>query len=164
MATAAPKAATAQGRGKSRKKFFMVLGVAVVLLGGGGGACAWYLARNNSSRIEGEKYETPKPPLFVALEPFTVNLQPEIGEQYLQVGLTLKVEDEAHIALLKLHMPEVRSRLLMLLSSKKSSEISTSEGKRKLSDEIIAQVKEPLAVNSPPQSVSGVFFTSFVIQ
>ena len=164
MAIAAPKAATAQGGGKSRKKFFMVLGVAVVLLGGGGGACAWYLVRNNSSHIEGEKYETPKPPLFVALEPFTVNLQPEIGEQYLQVGLTLKVEDEANIALLKLHMPEVRSRLLMLLSSKKSSEISTSEGKRKLSDEIIAQVKEPLAVNSPPQSVSGVFFTSFVIQ
>lgn len=164
MATAAPKAATAQGGGKSRKKFFMVLGVAVVLLGGGGGACAWYLARNNSSHIEGEKYETPKPPLFLALEPFTVNLQPETGEQYLQVGLTLKVEDQTQIELLKLHMPEVRSRLLMLLSSKKSSEISTSEGKRKLSDEIIAQVKEPLAVNSPPQSVSGVFFTSFVIQ
>ncbi len=34
-------------------------------------------------------------------------------------------------------MPQVRSRLLMVLSSKKASELLTSEGKRNLTDEII---------------------------
>jgi flagellar FliL protein len=164
MARPVPKVGTSQVGGKSRKKLLMLVGAAILLLAGAGGAFAWYLARNGSTHIGGEKYETPKPPLFVTLEPFTVNLQPESGEQYLQVGLTLKVEEQAQIDLLKLHMPEVRSRLLMLLSSKKSSEISTPDGKRRLSDEIIAQVREPLTVGSSPQTVSGVYFTAFVIQ
>jgi flagellar FliL protein len=98
------------------------------------------------------------------LETFTVNLQGGGGEQYLQVGLTLKVDDQAQIDLIKLHMPEVRSRLLMLLSSKKSTDVLTPEGKMKLSDEIIAHLREPLSPNNPPPGVSGVFFTSFVVQ
>jgi len=164
MAKPTPKAAADEaGTGKSRKKLLMVLGVVLVLLGGGG-AGAWYLTRGGGAHSEQEKEDAAKAPLFLALEPFTVNLQDETEEQYLQVGLTLKVDDEAQIDLLKLHMPEVRSRLLMLLSSKKGAEILTPEGKRKLSDEIIAQVKEPFRANSPPQAVSGVFFTSFVVQ
>jgi flagellar FliL protein len=164
MAKPAPKAPTAPAAVKSRKKLYIMLGVAVVHLGGGGGAGAWYLSRANPSQAEGGKHENPKPPIFVPLESFTVNLQPDEGEQYLQVGLTLKVEDQAQVDMLKLHMPEVRSRLLMLLSSKKGSEISTPDGKRKLSEEIIAQTRAPLATNRAPQSVSDVFFTSFVIQ
>ena len=162
MAKPTPKAAADEaGTGKSRKKLLMVLGVVLVLLGGGG-AGAWYLTRGGGGHSEQE--DAARAPLFFALEPFTVNLQDETEEQYLQVGLTLKVDDEAQIDLLKLHMPELRSRLLMLLSSKKATEILTPEGKRKLSDEIIAQVKEPFRANSPPQAVSGVFFTSFVVQ
>ena len=165
MAKPTPKAAADEaGTGKSRKKLLIVLGAVLVLLGAGGGAAAWYVTRNGGAHSEQEKEDAAKAPLFLALEPFTVNLQDETEEQYLQVGLTLKVDDEAQIDLLKLHMPEVRSRLLMLLSSKKGAEILTPEGKRKLSDEIIAQVKEPFRANSPPQAVSGVFFTSFVVQ
>jgi flagellar FliL protein len=165
MARPTPKASGTDAVGaKSRTKIWMMLGVIALLLGGGGGAGAWYLTRSGPGHQDPDKAETPRPPLFLALDPFTVNLQEESGEQYLQVGLTLKVDDQGQIDLLKLHMPEVRSRLLMLLSSKKGSEILTPEGKRRLSDEIIAQVKQPLTLNGPPQGVSAVFFTSFVIQ
>jgi flagellar FliL protein len=61
-------------------------------------------------------------------------------------------------------MPLVRSRLLLLLSSKKASELSTVEGKKKLADEIIAQVKQPFTPQGGSTAISGVFFTSFVIQ
>ena len=44
--------------------------------------------------------------------------------------MTLQVPDEEQANLLKLNMPQVRSRLLMLLSSKDTAEILTSEGKK----------------------------------
>ena len=99
------------------------------------------------------------------IDPFTVNLTPgEGGDQYLQVALTLQVADQAQVDRLKLYMPQVRSRILLLLSSKKASEISSVEGKKKLSAEIIAQINLPFTPQSERQSVSDVFFTSFVIQ
>jgi flagellar FliL protein len=152
------------GARKSRKKVLMVLGAMLVLLSSVGGAGAWFLSGSRNGHAGSENAGPEKAPLFLPLENFTVNLQGETGDQYLQVGLTLKLDDQAQIDLLKLHMPEVRSRLLMLLSSKKGSEILTPEGKKKLADEIIAQVRQPLTVNSAPQGVSAVFFTSFVVQ
>ena len=103
-------------------------------------------------------------PVFVPIEPFTVNLQPENGEQYLQLSFSLQMESPAQVELIKQNMPKVRSRLLMLLSSKKSSELTTSEGKQQLAAEIIGQIKQPFAADGPQQEVMEVLFTSFIIQ
>jgi len=151
----------------SKKKLFLVVGSAALVLFGGGVAATWYFTSHGSEHENERKVakaEPAKPPIFVNLEPFTVNLQPEVGDQYLQITLTLQVKEQSQVDIIKLQMPQVRSRLLMLLSSKKASEISSLEGKKKLSDEIIAQVNLPFASQAAPQSVSGVFFTSFIIQ
>lgn len=148
---------------KSKKKLFLMLGALLLAAGGGGGA--WYFM--GSAPSDGSapvKQAPPQPPVFIAMEPFTVNLQPEAGEQYLQVQFTVQVTDEKQVEQLKLYMPLVRSRLLLLLSSKKPSELSTPEGKKRLQDEIVAAIKQPFTPQSPPQGVTGVFFTSFVIQ
>ena len=110
------------------------------------------------------KHEVAKPPVFLPLESFTVNLQPEGADQYLQIALTVQVADPAQVELIKLNMPQIRSRLLLLLSSKKASEISTTAGKTALTKEIIEQIKMPFSANAKPQEVPGVFFTSFIIQ
>ena len=148
---------------KSKKKLFLILGLLLLVLGGGGGAF-FFLGSDSAELGAAAKHEPPKPPVFVQMEPFTVNLQQEAGEQYLQVQFTLQVADQAQVELIKLYMPLVRSRLLLLLSSKKASELTSAEGKKKLQDEIIAAIKQPFAPQSPPQGVTGVFFTSFVIQ
>jgi flagellar protein FliL len=146
---------------KSKKKLILMLGAVLLIAAGGGGA--WFFM---GGKPEGAvaKQEPLKPPVFIAMDPFTVNLQPEAGEQYLQVQFTLQVADEKQVELIKLYMPLVRSRLLLLLSSKKPSELSTPEGKKHLQDEIVATIKQPFTPQSPPQGVTGVFFTSFVIQ
>ena len=155
-AAAAPK--------KSKKKLFAMIGAALIALAAGGGG-AWYFLGGSSDGAEANvKHEPPKPPVFLQMEQFTVNLQPEVGEQYLQVAFTMQVASQEQVELIKLYMPLVRSRLLMLLSSKKASELSTPDGKKKLQDEITAAVKQPFGPNMEPQSISGVFFTSFVIQ
>lgn len=101
---------------------------------------------------------------FVVIEPFTVNLKSEGEEKFLQTAITLRVSDAVQEKLIKTFMPQVRSRLLLLLSSKSASDISTAEGKKKLSEEIIAAVNLPFTPNGPRQGVSDIFFTSFVIQ
>lgn len=152
---------------KSKKKLFVMLGAILIAIAAGGGG-AWYFLGGKSSGEGGEahsaKHEPPKAPVFLQMEQFTVNLQPEVGEQYLQIAFTLQVSSPEQVDLIKLYMPLVRSRLLLLLSSKKASELSTADGKKKLQDEIVAAIKQPFAANMQPQEVSGVFFTSFVIQ
>lgn len=103
-------------------------------------------------------------PVFVYLETFTVNLQSEHGDQHLQTNLTLKMEDSSAADLIKLHMPEVRNRILLLLSGKAASQISGIEGKKKLASELLAEIKQSPGENSLGHAVQSVLFTSFVIQ
>lgn len=159
-----PKPEVAEVAPKSKKKLIIII-AAVVLLAGGGGA-GWFLTHQKSDHKKEEaKHEEPAhAPVFVTLEAFTVNLQPDPDEKFLQTEISLQVASPEQEELLKAQMPAVRSRLLMLLTSKTASDISTSEGKQKLSDEIVAEVKKPFSKGAKPQEVTGVFFTSFVIQ
>jgi flagellar FliL protein len=136
----------------------------LVLLGGGGGA-AWYFMQPQHGQpgAEVKSKEKAKPPVFERMDAFTVNLSGE-GEHYLQVEISLKVADEKVGEEIKLYMPEIRDRVLRLLSSKHADELATPQGKAKLSEEIKAQVNKTLNLQAPDEGVAGVFFTSFVIQ
>lgn len=150
---------------KSKKKLIIIIVAAVVLLGAIGGGAMMFLGKKKpSDKKEEHKSEPAKAPVFMPLEPFVVNLQSDEGDKYLQVQMTLQVEDDAQVNLIKANSPQVRSRLLMLLSSKDATEVLTPEGKQKLIQEIIEQVSLPFVPKGEPQKVSGVFFTSFVVQ
>jgi flagellar FliL protein len=119
--------------------------IALCVIGAAGGGGYWYTTRSHSDGAKQVKAEPAKPPQFLPLEPFTVNLQLEENPQYLQVGLTLRVADNLAIDALKLRMPEVRDRILLLLSSQKASTLLTLDGKRKLAADIVASVNEIVA-------------------
>ncbi|MBC7512996.1 MAG: flagellar basal body-associated protein FliL [Herminiimonas sp.] len=173
MATAPKAAAKAPKAGaeveevapkKSRKKLVILI-VLILLVAGGGGAVWFFLGHKDKEGAEKHaKVEAPKPPVFLVMEPFTVNLQSDGTDQFLQIGMTLQVATPEQVDLLKLYMPQVRSRLLLLLSSKRAAEINTAEGKKKLGTEIMAGVNQPFTPAGKKQEVSDVFFTSFVIQ
>ncbi|SDC20119.1 flagellar FliL protein [Massilia sp. PDC64] len=170
-----PKAdAAAPAAGGGKAKLLIMIGAAVVVLGLGGGA-GWYFMHGSSAEAAAEpakkehsgskkKKKDEAPPEYVAIEPFTVNLQPEHGDQYLQVAFTLQVEGPEQVELIKANMAKVRSRVLLLLSGKKASEISTVEGKQQLAGEILAAVNEPFVPRGDEQEVTDVLFTSFIIQ
>lgn len=158
-----PKAAEGASP-KSGKKLIVIIIMAVLVLGLGGGG-AWFFTHGKSDDAHEEhKPSKAEPPVFVAIEPFTVNLQPENGDQYLQIQFTLQVTNAENEEKIKLNMPKVRSRLLLLLSAKKASELTSVEGKKKLSEEIVASVKAPFSEKGEPQGVTDVLFTSFIIQ
>jgi flagellar FliL protein len=150
--------------GSSKKKRIILVAGAVLVLGAGGGA-AWFLTQDGRAPANKEhKAAKAGPPEYVPVEQFVVNLQPEAGDQYLQVQFTLQVPTSEQATLFKDNMAQVRSRVLLLLSGKKASEINTIDGKRQLAGEILATLKVPFIDKGQPQEVVDVLFTSFIIQ
>ena len=162
-----PKAdAAPAGGGGSKKKLIIIILASILVAGGIGGGAAWYFLHGKSdapAKAHKEKVKS-GPPVFVPIEQFTVNLQPENGEQFLQVAFTLQVSGVDQEEAIKTNMPKVRSRLLLLLSGKKASELNTGEGKKQLATEIIEQVNAPFESKGSEQEVTDVLFTSFIIQ
>ena len=193
----APKAAEApvEAPKKSRAKLFIIIGIAalvLVLIAGGGvlllikkspgksgeeaqaGASA---ASATAAETATVSFDPKNPPVFLPLEPFTVNLQPEGVEQYLQVVASLRVADAKTGDTIKLLMPQVRHEVLAYLASKKASEITTPEGRAFLAEDLRDIVNEILGYVPPADSkrvgqapavgtgpVISVFFTQFIVQ
>lgn len=101
---------------------------------------------------------------FVPFETFTVNLLPDPDEKFLQLDLTMEVKGAELAEKLKTQMPALRNRVLLLLTSKKASDISTPEGKAQLSQELLTELKKPLGGHGKSLKITQVLFTSFVIQ
>lgn len=183
---AKPAEEGAEAPKKSKKLLIIILAVVLLVVLGGGGAA--YMLLKKGEPEEGDEdvaEETAKPkkkdkkkdahaaPVFVNLDPFTVNLVPETGDQYLQVALSLELEDALEEATLKAQMPKIRNNLTLLLSSKKASELLPKEGKEHLAealkDEINSVIEPPKKnkkgeVVAPEGPVKSVLFTSFIIQ
>ncbi len=145
---------------KGKKGLIIIILIAIIAIGGGAGG-TWYYLKMTGDGEEPAKPK-PKPTTFVDLELFTVNL--DDNGQYLQVGLTVKTRETPVVAEMKKQMPEIRNRILMLLSSKKVAQISGIVGKQQLSKEIVDEIKQSLTLVELQEDVLEVLFTSFVIQ
>ena len=140
MAKDAP-AAEAEAPKKKGKKLILIAGVLVLTLGGGG-AGAWYFMRPADSHAD-KAAEPEKPSQFLALESFVVNLVGNDGApQYLQAGLTLKLKHDVKADAIKDRMPEIRNRILLILSGKKAADLLPVAGKQQLASELSATVRE----------------------
>lgn len=112
-----------------------------------------------------EQVATPKPVLYVKLDPFTVNLQGDLcGQRLLYVGLSLQVADTETERYLLEHRPQLRSRMLMLLSGQSSQTVATQQGKETLKAEILELFAPPRDDGQPELQVDDVLFTEFIVQ
>lgn len=145
---------------------------ALILMKKGGGDAA-DKEHTEASAAPSGAIDLSKPPVFAALDPFTVNLRPEGGDRYLQAVIALRVADQKTADALKGFMPEIRHRINLLLSSKLPSEVQTIEGREALALEILDQVNESLGFPPPAPGrrapagtppVQSVLFNSFIIQ
>ena len=156
----APAEAAAAPAKKSRKTLIIALSLVVLAAGGGG---AWFALKPTAAHSVAVAEK--KPPVFVNMEPFTVNLQPENGDHYLQVGVVYQVTDDKATDAMKTYLPVIRSRLLLLLSGKRPSELATADGKKKLVDQLIAAARESLPeAATPERGIQSAFLSAFVIQ
>jgi flagellar FliL protein len=128
---------------KGSKVVLMILALALFACAGGG---AWYYL-HPAETGPAQASAKPKPAIFMPLESFTVNLLPSEGQahQFVQAGLTLKLDDRDTADLIKDHMPQVRDRVLMVLSSKRGPELLPNEGKHKLAAELSRAIRNVIA-------------------
>ena len=95
------------------------------------------------------------------LDPFIVNLIDDgRGPRYLKIEIQFEVESDAVIAEIDSRISQIRDELLILLSSKRQTDVETTDGKRILKDEIFTRVNKVLVTGR----IKRVFFTEFVVQ
>ncbi len=157
---------------KSKKKLIIIVSIVLALAIAGAAAYFLLLSKGSASHKEAKteiveektKEGEEELPIFVALETFTVNLQPYTSEKFLQVSMTLQVRNQKEAEAIKNYMPLIRDRINILLSSQNADEITLAEGKNMLAKKIIEQVTAPISGKSAIKNVSHVMFTSFIIQ
>lgn len=167
--SAKPAAAAEGAPKKSKKMLFIIVGAVLVL--GAGGAGAFIMTKRGAAHGKEEaapKHVEKKPSTFSALDPFTVNLADRDRDHYLQIGLTYEVTGKEVEEEVKNQMPLIRSRILLLLTSKTAVELATPEGKSKLAGELIALARQPME-NTPAgkeadRGIANVHFSAFIIQ
>jgi flagellar FliL protein len=144
-----------------KSKKLLLLGVVVLMLGAAGGGTWFWLHQQPAEPQTADK----KPPVFVTLEQFTVNLLQEVGDHYLQVGIVYQVDGAKTVDAMKAYMPIIRNRILLLLSGKHPSELSQVDGKQKLVSELVLVARESLPDGATPErGIDGAFLSAFVIQ
>ena len=117
-----------------------------------------------------------KPPVFVPLEQFSVNLRTASDDddpRYLQAAIVLRVSDEPTAEALKKWMPGIRDCINRIMSSKLPADIRDDKGRERLSGEIKTQLNAMFGVpppppgaqyESPPGPMHGVLFDKFLFQ
>jgi len=158
---AADKAAAKPAK-KSRKGLIVAI-VMLVLVGAGGGGTWWWMNRD-AGAAHATAPPPARPPVFMNLDPFTVNLLEEDGEHYLQTSIVFQVADEKAVETMKSYLPVIRNRILMLLSAKRPSDLSSPAGKAKLVEELTAAVRESVPGTTPERGIVQAYLGSFVVQ
>lgn len=128
-------------------------------------------------------------PVFVPLDPFTVNLADREAERYAQVGITLEVANLQIGDQMKVYMPAIRNNILMAIADKTAADLQTREGKLQLATKVMRETsralgyevedEEPAAAEDEPPAkgkkkkkkaappelpVTAVHFSNFIIQ
>ncbi|MGB7482067.1 MAG: flagellar basal body-associated FliL family protein [Castellaniella sp.] len=151
-------------------KFILLL---VIIIGATVGATMWFTSRDSApaaAAAPGLVSQAPvqapvvPAPIFAELDPFTVTLYGELRNRILYTAITLRLGDEASRKQVTDYMPEVRDRILKVLSAQQLPVIQTPEGRQALGDSLKTALTRPFVTQLPGPQVVDVLFTAFVVQ
>ncbi|MCA9473907.1 MAG: flagellar basal body-associated FliL family protein [Nitrospirales bacterium] len=155
--------------GGSSKKLILMIVLAVAILGGGG-AAAWLMlgsgggeeshATQQSHDEEAADGHAAEPGPIVELDGFVLNLADREELRYLKMTIKLELDRPEEKTDFPSKVPAIRDSLLVLLSSKESHMLRTTNGKRRVREEILERVNGIMKKGK----IANVFFTDFVIQ
>lgn len=193
--SAKPTDESAPAEKPKSKKMLIIIIAAVVLLALIGGGAAFFLMKKKPADEEGHGDEAKappkvvhkapdpkKPPTYLPMDPMVVNLADPGGGRFVQLGITLKLDDPKTGDIVKQFMPSIRSAVLIAVSKRTADELLAVEGKEKLTRSIIRAASEQLGYevdeedeeenpakkkkkrNLPPSPVEDVLYSSFIVQ
>ena len=156
--SAAAAATEAPPPPKGKKKLIIIVAVVALVLAGAGGTVAFILKKKASAEAaeaadaadtDGDKAAAGNDPgkaaakinpmavpVFVPMEPFTVNLADRDAERFVQIGITLEIDDAKTGDQIKNYMPAIRNNILMAIADRTAGDLMGREGKTKLAEKI----------------------------
>lgn len=192
MADAKKTEAPAEGEvPKKKSKLLLIIIIAVLVVVLGGGATAFLLMKKSPADEEADEGDGPPaktakakkkkkdekvtPPVFTKLEPFVVKLQDDQQEAYVQAVPELKLLEASVADQVKNFMPEIRHKVLLILASKKPSDLGSPQGMQVLANQIRESINATLTGTAPDPAnekldtneegpVISVFFSSLIVQ
>lgn len=175
---------------KSKLTLLIIIGTLVLSLLGG----AFFLfmkpapagglnnAENKMHATIRKKVDHSIPPIFYKFDkPFTVKLQAEEQDSYLQTEVQLKLRDVREQEVIKQYEPELKHRMTLAMMGRKASDLATATGVQRLANELRdvanhviappatqtaspapeAESADSAATDAPIQSV---LFSTFILQ
>jgi flagellar FliL protein len=113
---------------------------------------------------KGEEKSQAKPALYYAVDPpLVVNFEDGSAVRFLQISMEIMAHDEKAIDSVQKNIPVIRNNLLLLMSNRNYQSMISREGKEKLRDEALAEVRAVQKKEGSPD-VDDLLFTSFVVQ
>ncbi|MGE3540104.1 MAG: flagellar basal body-associated FliL family protein [Candidatus Tectimicrobiota bacterium] len=97
---------------------------------------------------------------LIPLAPFIVNLSGDNGQRYLRLVAQVEARGDMAKEELESRLPEVRNRLIFLLTSKTFNDIGSVQGKYDLQADITKNINETL--DGP--FIKKTYFTEFIVQ
>lgn len=159
---------TPQEAPKSKKKLFIIIGVAIaLLLGCLAGGYFFYMKAQQKSAEEENQSQVYIPEInpvnlgpMVDINDFVVNIISGEETHYVKVALTVELSNEPSAEEVNMRMPQMRDAIILILGSKDYRELQDIQGKKQLKAEILSRI------NSIIQSgkVVSIYFTEFVVQ
>lgn len=170
---------------KSKTKLFLIIGLVIALLTGGAGGY-FFLGKTTKAEesADSESKKSKKDSKkseegsegedsfgdslpddenvkeVVELQPFIVNLADADSAKYLRMTVSLGIGDEGDKKPEALFLTRVKNAMLAVLTTKKSQDVLTVEGKAKLRQELL---KAAQAASEKPR-VEAVYITDFIVQ
>ncbi|SOB74820.1 flagellar FliL protein [Marinobacter sp. LV10R510-11A] len=156
---------------KGKLKLIILLTVVVILaVALSVGGTLWFIGgglpgMGDDAGSEGEVAEESfTPSVYLAIEKALVTtVQGEGRQRYVQAYVAFGATDPQALTAAKLHLPLIRSQLVMQLSNSSFTELQTPEGRQGLADNMLATVNQVLEQEGEP-AVNQVLFRNFVVQ
>lgn len=166
---------TASGVGKGG--MVMIVVAALISLGLGAGGAFFFASQQQSStqsaqqtieaELAAEKAAAKQRALtedfkerLYGLDPFVVNVTGDGYNRFLKLRIELETSDTVVKEEIDARLPQVRDAMIVLLSSKRLSDITDFEGKVLLKEDMLERVNDLLDSGQ----VRSILFTEFVVQ
>lgn len=105
-----------------------------------------------------------KPSVYYAIDPpLVVNFEDGSAVRFLQITMSIMAHDEKAIESVQKNVPLIRNNLLLLMSNRNYQTMMSREGKEKLRQEMLTEVRA-VQKKEGGADVDDVLFTSFVVQ
>ncbi|GER93976.1 hypothetical protein A45J_1734 [hot springs metagenome] len=92
------------------------------------------------------------------LDPFITNIGS--GKRFLKFSISIELSTPAMAEKAKAKTGMIRDAIIMLITSKTPDDVSSSEGKQQLKDELVTRLNQILGEDS----IKNIYFTDFVMQ